>query len=129
LITAGFHRRNDAARFGGYTYDEPEVYVFHRLMFVTLILAGMAMLPNAHAADAGRGQRLAVGHCASCHSVAPPGRGEVADAPPFEVIARKYRFDADMIAHAIAGPHPKMNFSPQAEEAADIAAYIAALRR
>jgi hypothetical protein len=35
--------------------------------------------------------------------------------------------DADAIAHAIAGPHPKMNFSPRPAEAADMAAYIATL--
>jgi len=104
--------------------------MFHRLpVMISIALVAIGAATQAHAADAGRGQRLADGHCASCHSVAPPGRGEVADAPPFEVIARKYGFDADMIARAIAGPHPKMNFSPQADEAADIAAYIAALRR
>jgi mono/diheme cytochrome c family protein len=94
-----------------------------------IVLAGMVAAMPAHAADAGRGRRLADGHCASCHNVAPPGRSEVADAPPFEVIARKYGFDADTIARAIAGPHPKMNFSPRAGEAADIAAYMSALGR
>ena len=101
-----------------------------RLVSATVILlAGMAAAMPAHGANAGRGQDLADSHCGSCHSVAPPGRGEVADAPPFEVIASKYGFDADAIAQAIASPHPKMNFSPQADQAADIAAYIAALRR
>jgi cytochrome c len=107
-----------------------EVLVLHRLPVVTtLILAGIAPATHARAADVGRGHRLADGQCASCHKVAPPGRGEVADAPPFEVIARKFGFDADAIAHAIAGPHPKMNFSPRPDQAADIAAYIATLKR
>ena len=60
---------------------------------------------------------------------APPARKVVADAPPFEVIGRKYDFDATVIAATIAGPHPKMNFSPRPEEAADIAAYIATLKQ
>ena len=59
----------------------------------------------------------------------PQTSSAVAIAPPFDVIARKYKFDADMIGHAIAGPHPKMNFSPSAAEAADIAAYIATLKQ
>lgn len=103
--------------------------MFYRLLTMTAVmLVTMAAATHARAADAGRGQRLAESQCASCHSVAPPGPREVADAPPFAVIARKYGYDADAIAHAIAGPHPKMNFSPQADEAADIAAYIATLR-
>lgn len=104
--------------------------MFYRLLTMTAImLATIAAATHAHAADAGRGQRLAESQCASCHTVALQGRREVADAPPFPVIARKYGFDAATIARTIAGPHPKMNFSPQADEAADIAAYIVTLGR
>ncbi len=91
------------------------------------IVASAAM--SARAAGAGRGEQLAQSHCASCHIVAPHAREEVADAPPFEVIGRKYGSDAGRIMHAIVGPHPKMNFSPDPDEAADIAAYIATLGR
>jgi cytochrome c len=99
---------------------------FRVLLFLgTIALFALAAALNAHAADAGRGKRLAQEHCASCHSVLPHTRSEVADAPPFDAIGRKYGFDADAIAHAITGPHPKMNFSPQPAEAADIAAYMA----
>jgi cytochrome c len=92
-----------------------------------VVIAGLAAAPAARAADARRGESLAQSHSASCHIVAPHARNEVADAPPFEVIGRKYGFDAGMIAHAITGPHRKMNFMPDPEEAADIAAYIATL--
>ncbi len=104
-------------------------------MFRVLLIPGvialfaMAAATNARAADVGNGRRLAQSHCAACHSVAPQGRSEVAKAPPFDVIGRKYGFDADKIAHAIAGPHPKMNFSPRPADAADVAAYIATLRQ
>ncbi len=94
----------------------------------TIALFAIAAALNAHAADAGRGKRLAQMHCVACHGGAPPARKVVADAPPFEVIGRKYDFDATVIAATIAGPHPKMNFSPRPEEAADIAAYIATLK-
>lgn len=93
-----------------------------------ILMAGAAMTPAAHAADAGRGEQLAKSHCASCHSVTAQPPREVADAPPFPVIGRKYAFDQIAIAAAIAGPHPKMNFSPNPADAADIAAYVASLR-
>ena len=96
------------------------------VLLATMIMAA-ATAPDAHAADARRGERLAQGHCASCHSVTAETGKEVADAPPFAVIAGKYGFDASAISHAITGPHRKMNFSPDPAEAADIAAYIATL--
>jgi cytochrome c len=103
---------------------------FRVLLFLgTIALFAMTAAMNTRGAEPGRGQKLAQSHCASCHTIAPHARSEVADSPPFEVIGRKYGFAADAIAHAIAGPHPKMNFSPQADEAADIAAYIATLGR
>lgn len=103
--------------------------MFHRLMFMAaLVLAGMSTATNARAADANNGKRLAQMHCAACHIVAPHTRNEVADSPPFEVIGRKYGFEAGVIAHVIAGPHPKMNFAPRPADAADIAAYIATLK-
>ncbi len=103
---------------------------FRVLLFLgTIVLFAITAAMNTRGAEPGRGQKLAQSHCASCHTIAPHARSEVADAPPFEVIARKYGHEADKIAHAIAGPHPKMNFSPQADEAADIAAYIATLGR
>jgi mono/diheme cytochrome c family protein len=98
------------------------------LIFVGIIVlfaTGAAM--NSGAADARSGRRLAQDHCASCHSIAPQARSEVATAPPFDAIGRTYGFDAVRIAAAIAGPHPKMNFSPRPPQAADIAAYIATL--
>ena len=99
---------------------------------VLILLAVIALfvfggMLRAPAADAAHGQQLAQSQCAGCHAVAPPGRGEVAVSPPFEVIARKYGHDAGRIAAAIAGPHPKMNFAPQPTQAADIAAYMAGL--
>ncbi len=96
---------------------------------VIVVVAGIAAAPTAHAADARRGESLAQSHCASCHIVAPHARNEVADAPPFEVIARKYGLDAGTIVSAITGPHRKMNFMPDPAEAADIAAYIVTLGR
>ncbi|MEJ2624938.1 MAG: cytochrome c [Pseudolabrys sp.] len=96
------------------------------LALTTAVAMAPAAAP-AYAADPRHGERLALSHCAACHIVAPHARQEVAQAPPFETIARKYGFAADEIARAIVGPHRKMNFMPDPAEAADIAAYMATL--
>src|SRR6516164_4680160 len=81
----------------------------------------------AFAADVGRGKDIAEHQCAACHQVAPHQRNELADAPPFELIGRKNGFDAAALAFALLEPHPKMNFSPSQQDAADVAAYISTL--
>jgi cytochrome c len=119
-----------AGRPGGLACTINGLCPFRVLLFLAVIaLFALTAMLNARAADAGHGQRLAQEHCAACHAVAPHARSEVADAPPFDVVARKYHSDAGAILHAIAGPHPKMNFSPRPAQAADIAAYIAGLGR
>jgi hypothetical protein len=72
---------------------------------------------------------LAQLRCAACHIVAPSQRQEIADAPPFEVIARKYGANADMLVMNLMGPHAKMNFGLRVTEAEDMAAYIVTLAR
>jgi mono/diheme cytochrome c family protein len=91
---------------------------------------GLPLLSSsAFGADAEAGQRLAQMQCAACHIVAPNQRQEIADAPPFEMIGRKYGFNFDMLVLNLMGPHAKMNFSLPRSEADDIAAYIRTLAR
>ncbi len=99
----------------------------HSFVILLALVAAVAAATPARAADARRGARLAAAHCAACHIVAPHAREEVADAPPFAVIARQYGFEAGAIQAAITGPHRKMNFMPDPAEAADIAAYMTTL--
>jgi len=81
-------------------------------------------------ADVEAGRRLAQLRCAACHIVAPnQGEVEVADAPPFVTIGRKFGFDSDSLVFALVGPHAKMNFGLTRPEADDVAAYIARLAR
>lgn len=94
---------------------------------VTIVCLASILASHAIAADTANGQRLAQSHCTPCHKIGLGLRGDVSDAPPFDVIGGKYRFDADALTAAILGPHPRMNFSPQPSDAADIAAYIASL--
>jgi mono/diheme cytochrome c family protein len=86
-------------------------------------------VPVAHGGDADAGRRLAQQRCAACHIVDQIPRNEVADAPPFPVIGRKFDFNADALVAAITSPHPKMNFRVRGRDADDIAAYIVTLAR
>ena len=97
-------------------------------LFRLCLLFPMFVSP-ALAADADNGKRLAESRCVTCHMVAPSPRREVADAPPFEVIARKFEVQPQALAFAILDPHPRMNVALTRREAQDIAAYINALAR
>ncbi len=94
-----------------------------------LLLASGLNAGNASAADATNGRRIAQARCSPCHIVVPKQRQELAKSPPFEDIARQNGFNAEMLAYLILAPHPLMNLTFTREEAEDLAAYIASLRR
>jgi mono/diheme cytochrome c family protein len=95
-----------------------------------LALAAIFIAPTAFAADADNGERLAQRWCASCHVVASNQRAANADAPPFEVIARMFGFDAKKLVFFLLEPHPKMpSMALTRREADDIAAYIGTLAK
>src|SRR5262245_30055453 len=83
----------------------------------------------AFGGDAEAVGRLAQLRCSPRPIVAPNQRQEIAGAPPFEVIGRKFGFDSDMLVFNLMGPHAKMNFSLRRTDAEDIAAYIGTLAR
>jgi mono/diheme cytochrome c family protein len=94
------------------------------------ILLPLIFLPSiAAAADVDKGREIAQRLCSSCHVIAPHQRNEVAQAPPFTVIAKKNDFDAQMLAYSILDPHPKMNLAITQRDAADVAAYIVSLSK
>jgi mono/diheme cytochrome c family protein len=101
-----------------------------RNAFVLLVaIAGFAG-SHAIAADADHGADLARRWCASCHVVSAEQTRASADVPPFAEIARKTDFTPERVAFFLLDPHPKMPSFPLSRgEAADIAAYIASLRR
>jgi len=83
------------------------------------------------AADAAHGEQLAQRWCASCHIVDGAERRVVSDQPPaFVSVARQPDFNADRLTAFLLEPHPVMpNMSLSRGEAADLAAYIASLRK
>ena len=96
---------------------------------VCLLLASKFGASGAAAADANNGKRIAQARCSPCHIVVPNQRQELAKSPPFEDIARQNGFNAEMLAYLILAPHPRMNLTFTREEAEDLAAYIASLRK
>jgi mono/diheme cytochrome c family protein len=94
-----------------------------------LLLAALIIAPAAIAADADSGKRLAEARCVPCHAVAPTTRREVADAPPFETIARKFALQPETLAFSLLNPHPRMSVALTRREVEDIAAYINTLAR
>jgi hypothetical protein len=94
-------------------------------IFAICCIASLPLLVcDAFAGDADAYKRLAQLRCAPCHIVAPNQRNEVADAPPFEVIARKFAGNPDLLVANLMGPHAKMNRGLPGAEAIDIAEYI-----
>jgi mono/diheme cytochrome c family protein len=97
-------------------------------LFVLCCVASVALMASAAlGADAEAGKRLAQQRCAVCHIVDANNRSEVADAPPFETIGRRFGGDSDMLLFDLISPHAKMNFALRPREAADVADYIRSL--
>jgi len=95
-----------------------------------LIVATIALSGSAMAADANHGADLAKRWCATCHLVDSSQRQASADVPPFATVARRPDFTPEKVAYFLLDPHPKMpNFPLSRNEAADIAEYIASLRK
>jgi len=94
-----------------------------------LMLSTIGLGSTAFAADADNGKRLAEARCVTCHAVGPAQRREVADAPPFETIARKFAFTPELLAFAMLEPHPRMSVTLTRPEAQDMAAYINTLAK
>jgi mono/diheme cytochrome c family protein len=94
------------------------------------LLAAATAAPQAFAADAYNGERLARRWCEPCHVVASDQRQVTGEAPPFATIARRPGFDQARLAFFLLDPHPKMpDMSLTRFEAGDLAAYIATLAK
>jgi mono/diheme cytochrome c family protein len=106
--------------------DFRHIQILQILLVATVGLSGSP----AVAADADHGADLAKRWCATCHLVDGDQKQASTDAPPFAAIARKSDFTPEKVAFFLLDPHPKMpSFPLSRNEAADIAAYIGALRK
>ena len=103
-------------------------FVLHGLILAAVAASvTFAAEADGDAADVEHGRRLAQHTCVACHIVGDRHRAEFADAPPFDVIARKYGCEPARLLEALLDPHPKMNMPLGAQEADDIAAYLLTL--
>lgn len=106
------------------------MHAFFRLAQVLAVAAAAFSGSVALAADADHGHDLAKRWCSSCHLVDGGQKQASTDAPPFDAIAHRSDFTPEKVAFFLLDPHPKMpNFSLTRYEAADLAAYIGALRK
>jgi mono/diheme cytochrome c family protein len=97
--------------------------------FLSVAAAG-ALPAGANAADAHQGEVLAKRWCATCHVVAADQKNGGTQAPAFSAVAKTRGFDAGKVALFLLVPHPRMpDMNLSRGEAADIAAYIATLRK
>ena len=78
-------------------------------------------------ADGEAGKRFARQRCAVCHIVERNHRHEVAKAPPFEAIRRKFGADPALLAFNLMGPHANMHVTLTRRDAANVAEYIRTL--
>jgi mono/diheme cytochrome c family protein len=103
--------------------------VFRQIQVLIVAAAGLSG-SAALAADADHGAELAKRWCAACHLVEPGQKQASTDASPFDAVAAKSDFTPEKVAFFLLDPHPKMpNFPLSRNEAADLAAYIASLRK
>ncbi len=103
--------------------------VCRQIQVLVVAVAGLCG-SSALAADARHGGELAQRWCSACHLVEAGQKQASADAAPFDAVAGKSDFTPEKVAFFLLDPHPKMpNFSLSRNEAADLAAYIASLRK
>jgi len=97
---------------------------------VTILALALGAAGAARAADADHGLVIAKRWCAACHVVSDDQTHGQDIPPPFAAIAKIDGFGADKIAQFLLDPHPRMpDMQLTRQEAQDLAAYIASLKR
>jgi mono/diheme cytochrome c family protein len=91
---------------------------------ICLAISTLLIAQAAVAGDAENGKRIALARCASCHTVVPNQRVEIADSLPFDVIAEKFGANHDLLFTALIDSRQRMNVTITRREADDLAAYI-----
>jgi mono/diheme cytochrome c family protein len=97
--------------------------------YPVVVVVSVLTVTSSFAANPDNGETLVKRWCAACHLVASDQKNATTQAPSFASVAKRPGFDAAKIAFFLLDPHPKMpNMELSRDEAADIAAYIAALK-
>ncbi|MFG1360900.1 c-type cytochrome [Xanthobacter pseudotagetidis] len=95
------------------------------------LAASAALAAPVHRPDATAGRALAERWCVGCHVVGPGQQRAASDAPTFAALAaRDGDIAAAWLAFRLLKPHPQMpQLALSRDEAADLAAYFASLRK
>lgn len=95
----------------------------------TLMIATNADAQSDRAAERGRAFAQIV--CARCHAIGPTGDSQVAEAPPFRVLHRRYPIEQiqEALAEGIKTGHPMPEFQLDTAEIGDLLAYLKSLER
>jgi len=100
-----------------------------RRLAIALAISGMMWAAPTAAADLDHGRQLAERWCAECHAVGNEPT-KFRRAQPFLAIAAKESVTEDMLTKFLLLPHATMANRPLSRgDAADLAAYIMALRK
>ncbi len=100
-----------------------------RRLTALLAITGIILAAPAAAADLDHGRPLAERWCAECHAVGTQPT-KFRRAQPFLAIAAKESVTEDMLTKFLLLPHATMANHPLSRgDAADLAAYIMALRK
>ena len=95
-----------------------------------LLCIGLGATAQALPADPDHGAFLARHWCAACHIVADDQPRGSDNVPTFSAIANRPGFEPAALARFLRDPHPKMpDMQISNAESADLAAYIASLRK
>ena len=102
-----------------------------KVIMLTLVGAALTAGPVLAApADPAHGEQLARRWCAACHIVADDQTHGTDNVPTFAAVAARPGFSPAAIASFLRDPHPKMpDMQITTIESADLAAYIATLRK
>jgi cytochrome c len=109
----------------------------HRLLILaTIILFVMTLLVastlGGHAADRRAGEIFAIENCSSCHAIGGRGASPNRKAPPFRVVARKYKLEdlEEGLAEGIVTGHNSMpEFTLTPRQIDDLLAHMRRLTR
>jgi mono/diheme cytochrome c family protein len=98
--------------------------------FATMIPLAITAGP-APAADARAGERFATENCGRCHAIGTVGASPLAKAPPFRIIARRYKLQdlEESLAEGIVTGHnamPEFTLSPRQID--DLVAHLRRLK-
>ena len=91
---------------------------------------GLSATAFAKPPDPAHGEQLARRWCAACHIVSDDQTHGTDNVPTFAAVAARLGFSPAAIASFLRDPHPKMpDMQLTTIESADLAAYIATLRK